>query len=186
MEKLQVQLTKASYYLPSLDLLHVLSFAMTTESVTTDIMTDIMLSALSSPEPDSQRGRKRRRSPPPYIKITTTHSPSGESATFRGRSRRRSISRLDTSRTASRLRSGSLSPTRKRLLKVLQLNRHRSQSPSRSRSRNNDEASKRRRQRTKSRSREHPQRTKGLEQSLLCQEIIILSEGLSVAEKQHG
>ncbi|KAK6827920.1 hypothetical protein PG995_010149 [Apiospora arundinis] len=37
---------------------------MTTESVTTDIMTDIMLSALSSPEPDSQRGRKRRRSPP--------------------------------------------------------------------------------------------------------------------------
>lgn len=153
--------------------------------MTTDIMADIMLSAFSSPEPDNQRGRKRRRSPPPYIRITTTHSPSGESATFRGRSRRRSVSRLDTSRAASRLRSGSLSPTRKRLLKVLQLNhRHRSQSPSRSRSRNMEDAPKRRRQRTRSRSREHPQRVKGMDQpSLLCQEIIILSEGLSVAEK---
>lgn len=159
---------------------------MATQSVSSERLTELVLSALSSPEPEHQRGRKRRREPPAYLTITTAQLPSGESATFRGRSRHRSISRIDTSRNPSRLRGGSLSPTRRKLLRVLQINRHRSQSPSRSRSPNKDDPPKRRRQRTRSRSREHTQRVKSTEQlSLLRHEIVITGKSGETPGEEH-
>ncbi|KAI0132361.1 hypothetical protein BJ170DRAFT_245831 [Xylariales sp. AK1849] len=147
-------------------------------------LAELVISAFPSPEPEHQRGRKRRRSPPPYLKVTTTQIPSGESATFRGRSRHRSTSRFDTSRNTSRLRGGSLSPTRRKLLRVVKLNRHRSQSPSRCRSPNADEPSKRRR-RTRSRSREHHEHAKPTEHtSFLRHEIVIRNDSVSLDAKQ--
>lgn len=128
---------------------------------------------LLSPEPEIQRGRKRRRSPVPLGIFSTTKTVSGESATFRGRSRRRATSAVPlsglssafASRNPSRTRpDGSASPSRKKLLRyaslVEQRHRRRSQSPSRSRSPNAPPGSEvserqRRRQRTRSRSRDH-------------------------------
>jgi hypothetical protein len=144
---------------------------------------ELVISTFSSPEPE-QRGRKRRRSPPPYLTVSARQL-SGESSTCRGRSRYRSTSRFDGSRATSRLRGGSLSPTRRRLLRYVKVNRHRSQSPSRSRSLNTQEPPKRRRQRTKSRSREHTDSSKPLDPiSLLRHEIVIRPE--SVDDKQNG
>lgn len=153
-------------------------------------MIGMVLSTFSSPEPDYQRGRKRRRSPAPYLKVGS-QIPSGESATFRGRSRNRSTSRFDRSRNTSRLRGGSLSPTRRKLLRIVKLNRHRSQSPSRSRSPNavHFEPPKRRRQRTRSRSRDHQKQPKITEQpSFLRHEVVVIrSEGPScMRDKQDG
>lgn len=134
---------------------------MTAHAVANEKFLDITITTFTSPsEPDSQRGRKRRRSPPGSLEAPASarQLPSGESAVFRGRCRYRSTSRLDMSRNVSRVRGTSLSPTRKRFLQVLQLNRHRSQSPSRSRSALHPRAQdtpKRRRQRTRSRSRKH-------------------------------
>ncbi|KXJ92277.1 hypothetical protein Micbo1qcDRAFT_60835 [Microdochium bolleyi] len=111
-------------------------------------------SHMASSDPDMQRGRKRRRSPPD-MQREDTHLISEESATFRGRCRHRSTSRFDASRTSSRFRGGSLSPSRKKMLYVANMHRRRDQSPSRSRSPAAMDASKRRRQRTRSHSREH-------------------------------
>ncbi|KAF3026877.1 hypothetical protein E8E14_015080 [Neopestalotiopsis sp. 37M] len=143
---------------------------------------------MSSAEAD-QRGRKRRRSPAPFLTVTARQIPSGESTTFRGRSRFRSTSRLDGSRNVSRMRDASLSPTRRKILRIARLlARHRSQSPSRSRSPNSQElVSKKRRQRTRSRGREHyhhehPALAEHL--SGLRHEIVIKTE--AVADKQNG
>jgi len=103
---------------------------------------------------DNQRGRKRRRSPPD-LQREDTHLISEESATFRGRCRHRSTSRMDLSKASSRFRGGSLSPSRKKLLYIANMHRRRDQSPSRSRSPAAADSSKRRRQRTRSHSREH-------------------------------
>ena len=114
--------------------------------------------ALSSPEPENQRGRKRRRSPMPFAIVSTAHNPSGESSTFRGRRRYRSTSlvNLSSRNTSGSFRDLSYSPSRRRLLRVVQIDRRRSQSPSRSRSAfGKQEPSKRRRHRTRSRSRSH-------------------------------
>ncbi|KAH8889696.1 hypothetical protein GQ53DRAFT_188664 [Thozetella sp. PMI_491] len=107
-----------------------------------------------------QRGRKRRRSPMPFTIIGAAQTPSGESATFRGRRRHRSTSLVALSAFSSRApsrsyRDSSYSPSRKRFLRYTKLDRRRSQSPSRSRSPDATEAPKRRRQRTRSRSRDH-------------------------------
>ncbi|KAK6085767.1 hypothetical protein SCUP234_02674 [Seiridium cupressi] len=157
------------------------------QAIANERLTDLVLTTLSSPEAD-QRGRKRRRSPTPFFAVTTRQLPSGESSTFRGRSRHRSASRLDMSRNVSRLRDASLSPTRRKMLHIAQLiNRHRSQSPSRSRSPNTQEPSKRRRQRTRSRGREHHQHDhpKATEPfSRLRHEIVVKTEAISV--KQNG
>lgn len=143
---------------------------MTAHAVANEPFLDITITTFAStPESDYQRGRKRRRSLPgggsleaPAHAPARQQIPSGESAVFRGRCRYRSASRLDVSRNVSRVRGTSLSPTRKRFLQVLQLNRrHRSQSPSRSRSAHHHRARapqdtpKRRRQRTRSRCRKH-------------------------------
>ncbi|KAI1344590.1 hypothetical protein F5Y15DRAFT_116042 [Xylariaceae sp. FL0016] len=128
--------------------------SMSTAAVANESLLGMTLSKVSSPDPEHQRGRKRRRSQQDIFHAAT-QLPSGESATCRGRCRNRSASRFDLSRNASRLRSGSLSPLRRKLLRVVQLNRHRSQSPSRSRSRYTQDPPKRRRQRTRSRSRSH-------------------------------
>ncbi|KAI4867099.1 hypothetical protein F4820DRAFT_229187 [Hypoxylon rubiginosum] len=164
---------------------------MATQAVMSEGFIDITITTFSSPEPDNQRGRKRRRSPPEALAVTTTRFPSTESATFRGRCRHRSTSRVDGSRNTSRLRGGSLSPSRRRFLRVVQLNRHRSQSPSRSRDPNtNQESSKRRRQRTRSRSRNHDgEPTKvgdAILASFLRHEIIVKSDELSQKSKQDG
>jgi hypothetical protein len=143
----------------------------------TESLVDITVRSLSSPEPDVQRGRKRRRD---VVEVSASRSTikSSESATFRGRCRYRSTSRyLDVSslsRPTSRHRllqghhrnaSESPSPSRRKLLRIMQLTeaRHRSQSPSRSRSPLTahinsaiaQDTPKRRRQRTRSRSRPH-------------------------------
>ena len=114
-------------------------------------------------DPDHQRGRKRFKSPLPLI-IMATQTPSGESATLRGRRRHRSTSLITLSALPSRapsrtLRDMSQSPSSKRSLRFTRLDRCRSQSPSRSRSPDAFEASKRRRHRTRSRSRDHQART---------------------------
>ncbi|KAI0840822.1 hypothetical protein F5Y06DRAFT_294092 [Hypoxylon sp. FL0890] len=161
---------------------------MATQAVANEDYLDITVTPFS-PESDSQRGRKRRRSPP-ALALATARLPSAESATFRGRCRYRSTSRLDTSRNTSRLRGGSLSPTRRKLLRVVQLNRHRSQSPSRSRSPNTQESSKRRRQRTQSRSRNHEVEAKKASDtivtSFLRHEIVIRNDSSSQKSKQNG
>ncbi|KAI1775226.1 hypothetical protein F4818DRAFT_42776 [Hypoxylon cercidicola] len=164
---------------------------MATEAVMGEGFIDITITTFSSsPEPD-QRGRKRRRSPPEALAVTTARFPSTESATFRGRCRHRSTSRIDGSRNTSRLRGGSLSPSRRRFLRVVQLNRHRSQSPSRSRGPNtNQESSKRRRQRTQSRSRNYDGEPKNVGEttvtSFLRHEIVVRSDEPSQQSKQDG
>ncbi|KAH9887103.1 hypothetical protein F4778DRAFT_757228 [Xylariomycetidae sp. FL2044] len=143
-----------------------------------------------SSEPDVQRGRKRRRTPPDALRPTAAHTPTGESATFRGRCRHRSTSRFDLSRNPSRL--SSLSPSRRRLLRVVQVNRHRSQSPSRSRSKNTQDSPKRRRQRTRSRSRAHQGESRQTHvaelmiTSPLRHELVIKREEPSREKKQDG
>ncbi|KAI1106951.1 hypothetical protein F4804DRAFT_255486 [Jackrogersella minutella] len=163
---------------------------MAVQTVANDGFIDITITTFSSPEPDGQRGRKRRRSPPETVAVTTTRLPSTESATFRGRCRHRSTSRLDVSRNTSRLKGGSLSPIRRKLIRAVQLNRHRSQSPSRSRSLNTQETSKRRRQRTQSRSRTHEEESKKVIEpivtSFLRHEIVIRSDGASQRSKSDG
>ncbi|KAI1075620.1 hypothetical protein F5B20DRAFT_381718 [Whalleya microplaca] len=162
---------------------------MAAPAAATEGLLDITITTFSSPEPDSQRGRKRRRSSPDSLAVTATQIPSGESATFRGRCRHRSTSRLDLSRATSRLRCTSLSPTRNKLIRVVQLNRHRSQSPSRSRSPNTQEPTKRRRQRTRSRSRKHDNETQNMTEPLLTSflrhEIVIRGDGSSQKEEQQ-
>lgn len=112
-----------------------------------------------SPEPDSLRGRKRHRSLTRCEVQGANLGETGDSSTLRGRTRRRSTSLVNaTSRAASASRGhteNSMSPARKRLLRVVALERRRSQSPSRSRSPNGLQISLRRRQRTRSRSRNH-------------------------------
>ncbi|KAH0433623.1 hypothetical protein CKAH01_12856 [Colletotrichum kahawae] len=110
-----------------------------------------------SPDPDAHRGRKRHRSLTRSDMPATHYGGTGESSTFRGRPRRRSTSPMAlSSRASSRgLLNPSVSPTRKRLLRVVLLDRRRSQSPSRSRSPNHQQPPPRRRQRTRSRSRTH-------------------------------
>ncbi|KAI1491364.1 hypothetical protein F5X96DRAFT_479568 [Biscogniauxia mediterranea] len=162
---------------------------MTTQATANKILPEIVLAAFPSPEPDSQRGRKRRRSPQDALAVTATQLPSGESATFRGRCRNRSTSRFDISRNTSRQRGSSLSPTRRKLLRVARLNRHRSQSPSRSRSPNTQDTPKRRRQRTRSRSRSHKGESKNssetINSSFLRHEIVIRGERSSPEAKQE-
>lgn len=118
----------------------------------------------SSPDPEGWRGRKRHRSLTRCEHEGANCGGTGESSNLRGRARRRSTSPVGTrSRTVSRAAdvqgeaAASLSPARKRLLRVLVLGRRRrSQSPSRSRSPNTlQQQPPRRRQRTRSRSREH-------------------------------
>ena len=114
-------------------------------------------SALSSPEPEFQRGRKRGRSPLPFA-IVAAQSPSGESSTFRGRRRYRSTSLINFSsrNTSGSFRDASHSPSKKRILHVFQIDRRRSQSPSRSQSPfHKQEPPTRRRRRTRSHSRNH-------------------------------
>ncbi|KAI1409346.1 hypothetical protein F5Y13DRAFT_92626 [Hypoxylon sp. FL1857] len=163
---------------------------MATKAVANEGYLDITLTTFPTPEPDNQRGRKRRRSPPGTLAVAAARLPSTESATFRGRCRHRSTSRLDASRNTSRLRGGSLSPTRRKLIRVVQLNRHRSQSPSRSRSPNTQEYSKRRRQRTQSRSRNHEVEAKKTSEaaatSFLRHEIVIRNDSSSQKSKQDG
>lgn len=157
---------------------------MAAQGLPNERLPELVTTTISSPEPELQRGRKRRRSPEPFMQMTSAQLPSGESATFRGRSRNRSMSRRDASRRTSRLRAGSLSPSRRKLLRVVHLNRHRSQSPSRSRSPNAQEQSKRRRQRTRSRSREHDGQPKPTEHlSFLRHEIVVRGDTVSVLDK---
>ncbi|KAI1497694.1 hypothetical protein F5X99DRAFT_356989 [Biscogniauxia marginata] len=162
---------------------------MATQATANKSICEIKLITFSSPEPDSQRGRKRRRSPQDALTVTTTQLPSGESATFRGRCRNRSTSRSDMSKNMSQQRC-SLSPTRRKLLRVFQLNRHRSQSPSRSRSPNTQGTPKRRRRRTRSRSRSHKgdsyHGSDTIIASLLRHEIVTKGEGSSPEAKQGG
>ncbi|GKT48543.1 uncharacterized protein ColSpa_08724 [Colletotrichum spaethianum] len=111
-----------------------------------------------SPDPaDTHRGRKRDRSLTRCDLEATHYGGTGESSTLRGRPRRRSTSPVAlSSRTSSRaIPSTSVSPMRKRLLRVVLFDRRRSQSPSRSRSPNHQQAPRRRRHRTRSRSRTH-------------------------------
>lgn len=152
-------------------------------STATESVLDVNLKKMSSPEPEFQRGRKRRRD---LLEVRT----SSESATFRGRCRHRSSSRYfdmssrPTSSQQHRLlwdhshhhhhrnTSASLSPARRKMLRVMQLagNRPpRSRSPSRSRSPYSTsymgigaavetmahDTPKRRRQRTRSQGRAH-------------------------------
>ncbi|KAH6702528.1 hypothetical protein EV126DRAFT_507616 [Verticillium dahliae] len=115
---------------------------------------------LSAPELDN-RGRKRHRSLT-RCNASVKCGTSGESSTLRGRPRRRSTSPYGAaSRTTSRgAMDGSASPARKRLLRVVVLDRRRSQSPSRSRSPNRrQQNAARRRQRTRSRSRSHDEKS---------------------------
>jgi hypothetical protein len=137
-----------------------------------------------SPEPDAQRGRKRLRTPVSFAIVSTGKTLSGESATFRGRSRHRATSLMALSTLSSAFSSRnpslnraaadhSVSPSRKKHFRFLPLgeqqqhhhHRRRSQSPSRSRSATalggsdpalvSDRRRRRRRQRTRSRSRDH-------------------------------
>ncbi|KAI1744156.1 hypothetical protein F4680DRAFT_283743 [Xylaria scruposa] len=155
--------------------------------LTTETLLDIGVAPLSSPEPDLQRGRKRRRDLSFEVGAGRTTIPSAESATFRGRCRYRSSSRYmemsSLSRPTSQQRmmagnhyrntSASPSPSRRKLLRIAQLTRDRlrSQSPSRSQSPYTAHAGlgtaqylvKRRRQRTRSRSRIHTSVPMGFE-----------------------
>ncbi|KAK1997151.1 hypothetical protein LX36DRAFT_84833 [Colletotrichum falcatum] len=110
-----------------------------------------------SPDPDTHRGRKRDRSLTRCDLEATHYGGTGESSTLRGRPRRRSTSPVaPSSRASSRaIPSTSVSPMRKRLLRIVLLDRRRGQSPSRSRSPNHQQAPRRRRHRTRSRSRTH-------------------------------
>ncbi|KAI0150433.1 hypothetical protein GGR57DRAFT_195575 [Xylariaceae sp. FL1272] len=128
------------------------------------------------PSSEEQRGRKRRRDRDLLeANSIRTQIASTDSATFRGRCRYRSTSRyldMSLSRPTSqrrlqrgnhRTKSTSLSPSRRKLLRAMQLtsSHQRSQSPSRSRSPYNiyigmgQITPKRRHQRTRSRSRTH-------------------------------
>ncbi|KAK1699731.1 hypothetical protein BDP55DRAFT_626432 [Colletotrichum godetiae] len=118
------------------------------------------------PESDPLRGRKRHRSLTRCDLEATHYGGTGESSTLRGRPRRRSTSPTPvSSRASSRataaavavgMPSTDVSPMRKRLLRVVLLERRRSQSPSRSRSPDRQQAPpRRRRHRTRSRSRTH-------------------------------
>ncbi|KAK0637213.1 hypothetical protein B0T17DRAFT_103140 [Bombardia bombarda] len=132
-----------------------------TEPTTIGVEDPISPAGLLSPDPDVQRGRKRRRE---LAKVGgTSQVPSGESATLRGRCRNRSTSvvtlSIYSSRNASRSgRDTSHSPSRKHILRLIHVVHRRSQSPSRSRSLN-AKAPSRRRQRTTSRSRNHLDRS---------------------------
>ncbi|KAI0542993.1 hypothetical protein GGR58DRAFT_4704 [Xylaria digitata] len=142
--------------------------------VVAETLLDITIMPLS-PEPELQRGRKRRRD---FFETGggRTAIPSSESATCRGRCRYRSSSRyLDMSslsrptsqhrmlaNTRQRNTSASPSPSRRKMLRITQLagDRPRSLSPSRSHSPYAALGTalctpKRRRQRTQSRSRAH-------------------------------
>ncbi|KAK5628371.1 hypothetical protein RRF57_004086 [Xylaria bambusicola] len=157
----------------------------------TEALLDITITSLS-PEPEFQRGRKRRRD---FFEVNTrTTIPSTGSATFRGRCRYRSSSRyLDiSSRPTSQRRHGgfltvgtanardrnasaSPSPSRRKMIRLTELTggrRPRSMSPSRSRSPCTSLGSgaallaapqQRRRHRTQSRSRVHRALPVGLE-----------------------
>ncbi|EXF77167.1 hypothetical protein CFIO01_13500 [Colletotrichum fioriniae PJ7] len=117
------------------------------------------------PESDALRGRKRHRSLTRCDLEATHYGGTGESSTLRGRPRRRStsptpVSSRASSRTGAAAAGGipsttDVSPMRKRLLRVVLLERRRSQSPSRSRSPDRKQAPPRRRHRTRSRSRTH-------------------------------
>ncbi|OHE98823.1 hypothetical protein CORC01_05912 [Colletotrichum orchidophilum] len=117
--------------------------------MTSQLETNAKLRSVTSspfpPESDTLRGRKRHRS------LTRCD--------LEGRPRRRSTSPTPvSSRASSRaMPSTDVSPMRKRLLRVVLLERRRSQSPSRSRSPNRKQAPPRRRHRTRSRSRTHIQ-----------------------------
>ncbi|KAF2971108.1 hypothetical protein GQX73_g2484 [Xylaria multiplex] len=143
----------------------------TSTGIVAETLLDITITPLS-PEPELQRGRKRRRD---FFETGggRTAIPSSESATCRGRCRYRSSSRyLDMSRPTSQHRmlantrqrntSASPSPSRRKMFRITQLagDRPRSMSPSRSHSPYAAlgtalYAPKRRRQRTQSRSRAH-------------------------------
>ncbi|KAI0196070.1 hypothetical protein EV127DRAFT_121896 [Xylaria flabelliformis] len=155
--------------------------------LTTQTLLDIPVAPLSSPEPELQRGRKRRRDLSFEVGGGRTTIPSTESATFRGRCRYRSSSRYlemsSLSRPTSQQRmiagshyrntSASPSPSRRKLIRITQLakDRLRSQSPSRSQSPYVAHAglgttqylAKHRRQRTQSRSRVHTSVPMGFE-----------------------
>ncbi|KAI1437180.1 hypothetical protein GGR50DRAFT_692476 [Xylaria sp. CBS 124048] len=151
----------------------------------TEPLLDLTITSLSPPEPDLQRGRKRRRD---HFQMVSGRvaSPLGESASFRGRCRYRSSSRYmdmsSVSRPTSqhhvligdfhhRKTSGSLSPSRRKMIRIMQLvgNRQRNQSPPRSPSPYTSytdleaaqDTPKRRRQGTRSRSRAHTSKPVG-------------------------
>ncbi|KAI8956078.1 hypothetical protein F4801DRAFT_764 [Xylaria longipes] len=162
--------------------------------LTTETLIDITITPLSSPEPELQRGRKRRRDFSFEVGADRTTIPS-ESATCRGRCRYRSSSRYidmsSLSRPTSQHRllnpnknyrntSASPSPSRRKLIRITQLarDRPRSQSPSRSRSPCAAHAglgtfAKRRRQRTRSRSRVHTSVPVGFEMTSRGDEVKI-------------
>ncbi|KAI0971363.1 hypothetical protein F4678DRAFT_81426 [Xylaria arbuscula] len=154
----------------------------------TETLVDITITTSLSPEPELQRGRKRRRDF--FFEAGARPAiPSSESATFRGRCRYRSSSRyLDMSRPTSQQqhkvlavsnsnknsnRQASPSPSRRKMIRITQLagDRHpRSRSPSRSRSCSpyvvfgtTLRAPRRRRHRTQSRSRAHTSLPMGFE-----------------------
>ncbi|KAI1306851.1 hypothetical protein F5Y03DRAFT_129415 [Xylaria venustula] len=157
----------------------------------TETLVDITITTSLSPEPELQRGRKRRRDFLFEAGARPT-MPSSESATFRGRCRYRSSSRyLDMSRPTSQQHavlavsssngnsnrqrnvSASPSPSRRKMIRITQLagdHRHpRSSSPSRSRSRSpyavfgTSLLVPRRRRHTRSRSRARTGRPVGFE-----------------------
>ncbi|KAI0489736.1 hypothetical protein F4859DRAFT_164914 [Xylaria cf. heliscus] len=164
--------------------------------LTTETLLDIARTPLSSPEPELQRGRKRRREFSFDVGAGRTTIPSGESATCRGRCRYRSSSRYmemsSLSRPTSQHRmiagnhyrntSTSPSPSRRKLVRITQLARERprSQSPSRSQSPRAAHVglgaqhfAKRRRQRTQSRSRIHTSVPVGFEMTSRGDEVKI-------------
>ncbi len=144
-----------------------------------------------SSEAEAPRGRKRRRSPLPFIVTVTASNPSGESATLRGRSRHRSTSLVTLSTFSSRAPSRSLheasySPSKKRYLQYVQAQRRRSQSPSRSQSPNTKVPPKRRRQRTRSRSRPHKTAPGAEIKSPLRNRMVIEKQGAQDGPKAQG
>jgi hypothetical protein len=162
---------------------------MAVQALVDERLLNLSITTFSASDPDMQRGRKRRRGPPDVLEAAAAAQiASGESG-FRGRCRHRSTSRVDSSRTTSRLRGGSLSPTRRKLLRIIQLNtHHRSQSPSRSRSPTTQDPPKRRRQRTRSRSRLHEGTAKnaGDPASSLRHELLRQDIASDVEDSPHG
>ena len=110
--------------------------------------------ASEASESDFPRGRPKVRNPAKQALATTINQgDTGESGTFRGRTRWRSTSLPRNPSSGAKTAVRAPSPARRVLLRVSMKHRHRSQSPSRSRSRDSEwRRGIRRRERTVSRS----------------------------------
>ncbi|KAL2109220.1 hypothetical protein VUR80DRAFT_2807 [Thermomyces stellatus] len=110
--------------------------------------------ASETSESDYPRGRPRDRNPAKQALMSKTNQgDTGESGTFRGRTRWRSTSLTRNPSSGARTAVRAPSPARRVLVRVAMKHRHRSQSPSRSRSRDSEwRRGIRRRERTVSRS----------------------------------